>query len=245
MSVVQPGFDDKANIIVRNLAPELSQQELWDHFSKFGQIKSLKLEEFPDGKSRGFCFIQYVDKDSAEECIKLADRSELRGKKIEVTYHKNKEERYGDNLYVQNLPAGTTDKQLEEMFSGFGEIQSAAMQKNENGEVTRCGYVCFSPGHAAQKALEDMNKKKMDDGSFLIVSNHVYSGNAPEGFQKVLQKTFDSNLFIRNVPSSVSEEEVKKVFEKAGTIVSLKKKTGHQGEVKPAYVQYFILYADV
>lgn len=26
MSLVQPGFDDKANIIVRNLAPEMTQQ---------------------------------------------------------------------------------------------------------------------------------------------------------------------------------------------------------------------------
>lgn len=71
-----------------------------------------------------------------------------------------------------------------------------------------------------------MNKKQMDDGSFLIVSHHVYSGNAPEGFQKVLQKTFDSNLFVRNVPGSIPEEEVKKIFEKCGPIVSLKKKTG-------------------
>jgi RNA recognition motif-containing protein len=58
-----------------------------------------------------------------------------------------------------------------------------------------------------------------------------------------LQKTFDSNLFIRNVPSSVSEDEVKKVFEKVGPIVSLKKRTGKN--VQAAYVQYFILYADV
>ena len=71
-----------------------------------------------------------------------------------------------------------------------------------------------------------MNKKQMEDGSFLIVSHHVYSGNATsEGFQKVLQKPFDSNLFVRNVPSSVTEEEVKKVFEKCGPIVSLKRRT--------------------
>lgn len=84
----------------------------------------------------------------------------------------------------------------------------------------------------------------MEDGSFLIVSHHVYSGNAQEGFQKVLQKTFDSNLFVRNVPSSVTEEEVKKVFEKCGPIVSLKQRTAGKGK-NPAYVQYFVLYAEV
>jgi len=110
MSVVQPGFDDKANIIVQNIDPELSQLKLWDHFKQWGSIKSLKLEEFPDGKSRGFCFIQFHRKEDADRCIREADQNELNGMKIEVTTHKNKEERYGDNLYVQNLPQGIDDK---------------------------------------------------------------------------------------------------------------------------------------
>lgn len=244
MSVVQPGFDDKANIIVRNLSTDMTQQQLWDFFKHWGSIKSLKLEEFPDGKSRGFCFIQFHRKDDAERCIREAHQTDLAGKKIEVTHHKNKEERYGDNLYVQNLPQGTDDHMLAQMFAEFGQIESARIQRSDKGELTRQGFVCFNIGEAAQKALDAMNKKKMDDGSFLIVSNHVYSGNAPEGFQKVLQKTFDSNLFVRNVPGSVPEEEVKKTFEKVGAIVSLKKRTGTKFD-DAAYVQYFVLYADV
>ena len=51
-------------------------------------------------------------KEDAEACIAKADQTELDGKKIEVTNHKNKEERYGDNLYVQNLPVGIDDKKL-------------------------------------------------------------------------------------------------------------------------------------
>jgi len=75
---------------------------------------------FPDGKSRGFCFIQFERKEAADECIAKAHGQELAGKKIEVTFHKNKEARYGDNLYVQGLPVGTDDAKLEAMFSEFG-----------------------------------------------------------------------------------------------------------------------------
>ena len=77
MSLVQQGFDDKANVICRNLSAELTQQELCEHFSKYGKIKSLKLESFPDGKSRGFCYIQFESKEAAENCIKEGDKSEL------------------------------------------------------------------------------------------------------------------------------------------------------------------------
>ena len=58
-SLVSQGFEDKANIIVRNLSIELSQSDLCKHFEKYGKIKSLKLETFPNGKSRGFCYIQF------------------------------------------------------------------------------------------------------------------------------------------------------------------------------------------
>jgi RNA recognition motif-containing protein len=50
-------FASDANIIVRNLAPELSQDDLFKHFGQYGNIHSLKLETFHDGKSRGFCYI--------------------------------------------------------------------------------------------------------------------------------------------------------------------------------------------
>lgn len=50
-------MDPKANVLVRNIALEVTQQELFDAFVKFGPIRSCKLEMFPDGKSRGFGYI--------------------------------------------------------------------------------------------------------------------------------------------------------------------------------------------
>ena len=56
------------------------------------------------------------------------------------------------------------------MFREFGEVVSAHVQRGENDVLTRNGFVCFKPEGAAQAALDAMNKKKMEDGSFLIVS---------------------------------------------------------------------------
>ncbi len=41
-------------------------------------------------------------------------------------------------------------------------------------------------------------------------------------FHKVLQKIFDSNLSVRNVPSSVTEKEFNKVIANFGSNVSIK-----------------------
>lgn len=258
------GFEEKANIIARNLSAELTQSDLCDHFSKYGKIKSLKLETFTDGKSKEFCYIQFESKEAAEKCISEGNGSELAGKKIEVMIHQNKKERYGDsqqvarpekfnNLYVQNLPKGTDDAKLNEMFSEFGDILSANVKKAEDNNLSRNGFVCFKSEDSAQKALDAMNRKKLPDGEYLIVSQHVpkrtFEGDDKNGgaFQKVMQKTYESNLFVKNIPNVIEEDEVKKLFESVGPIVSLKKK--RQGKnftgSTPTYAQYFILYADL
>ena len=69
-----------------------------------------------------------------------------------------------------------------------------------------------------------MNKKRLPDGSFLLVSQHIskrdnqlqQNSKNPAPIQQNLTKTFDSNLFVKNVPSSVTEEEFKKLFETFG-----------------------------
>jgi len=99
------------------------------------------------------------------------------------------------------------------MFSEFGEVLSAHVQRGDSDDVmTRNGFVSFKqPEDAAKNALEAMNKKQMPDGSFLLVSQHVSKrsvdadGNTGGQFQKVMKKTFESNLFVKNVPSSVPE----------------------------------------
>jgi polyadenylate-binding protein len=59
-------MDPKANVLIRNIALDVTQKELFDTFVKFGAIKSCKLEVFPDGKSRGFGYISFESSETAE-----------------------------------------------------------------------------------------------------------------------------------------------------------------------------------
>jgi RNA recognition motif-containing protein len=60
------------------------------------------------------------------------------------------------------------------MFSDFGEIESVFIPKDEETkEPKEYGYVCFKNSEDAEKALENMNKTKMDDGNLLLVNRHV------------------------------------------------------------------------
>jgi hypothetical protein len=54
------------------------------------------------------------------------------------------------------------------MFAEHGEIQSAHVQAEKNS-----GFVCYKDPTSAANALVAMNKKRLADGSFLLVSQHI------------------------------------------------------------------------
>lgn len=114
-------FDAKANLIVTGLNKEITQQEFYDIFCKFGKIRSCKLEIFTTGESRGFGYVQYDKQEEAKEAIDTLNNQMLKEKKVEVKLLVNKKERVGgidgfNNLFVKNLIQGTDDSQLREMF---------------------------------------------------------------------------------------------------------------------------------
>ena len=56
------------------------------------------------------------------------------------------------------------------MFSEFGEIISAHVQRGDEDQFKDYGYVSFKETASAATAVEKMNKTKLDDGSILLVN---------------------------------------------------------------------------
>lgn len=114
-------FDPEGNVIVKNLANNLTQKEIYSFFTAYGKIVSLKLETFADNKSRGFCYIQFEKSEEANDCIEKANGTIFGDKEIVVMKHEkrgvrpNTETRF-TNLFIKNLEAGTDDEKLKAMF---------------------------------------------------------------------------------------------------------------------------------
>lgn len=72
-------------LFVGNLPFNITEEKLKEIFEKYGEIKSLKLITDRDtGKSRGFAFVEYADKDSANKAIKEYNGQTLDGRSIVV-----------------------------------------------------------------------------------------------------------------------------------------------------------------
>ena len=47
------------------------------------------------------------------------------------------------------------------------------MQRDDENNLKDYGYVCFAEPDNAERAMQEMNKKELTEGTFLIVNRHI------------------------------------------------------------------------
>ena len=73
------------NIYVGNLPYAITEEELNDAFSEFGDVSSVSIikDKF-SGQSKGFGFVEMPDDSAAEEAIEALNERELKGRNLRV-----------------------------------------------------------------------------------------------------------------------------------------------------------------
>ena len=66
-------------------------------------------------------------------------------------------------LYVGNLPWSIDDQKLNDIFSEFGNVESASViSDRQSGRSKGFGFVEFGNDEEAKKAMESMNEKEVE-----------------------------------------------------------------------------------
>ena len=188
-------IDPKCNLLVKNLSPQVSAHLLWNTFIQFGDIRSSKLMIDIMGESKGFGFISYYKAEDSLKAINSLNDTELGGKKIKINYlEKGRQHAVKrNNIYVKEIPKKNFgDKELIELFSKFGKINSAIVLKDEKGESKGFGFVCFEKSEDAEKAQKEMNGKQIFENAEnkLYVSFALKKAERKEELIKMKERMF-------------------------------------------------------
>ncbi|PWY95541.1 polyadenylate binding protein [Aspergillus sclerotioniger CBS 115572] len=141
------------NVYIKNLDPEIEDDEFRKMFEVFGEITSATLSRDQEGKSRGFGFVNFSTHESAQAAVDEMNDKEIRTQKLYVGRAQKKHEReeelrkqyeaarlekaskyQGVNLYVKNLTDDIDDEKLRELFGPYGTITSAKVMRDTNVE---------------------------------------------------------------------------------------------------------------
>ncbi|XP_061629443.1 RNA-binding protein 28 [Phyllopteryx taeniolatus] len=76
----------KARLIIRNLSFKCSEKELMEVFGKFGEVLEAKIPLKPDGKMRGFAFVQFKTMSGAAKGLQTMNLKEIKGRQVAVDW---------------------------------------------------------------------------------------------------------------------------------------------------------------
>ncbi|CAE7658714.1 sqd, partial [Symbiodinium necroappetens] len=80
--------DDKSNIVfVGGLRKSTTEDKVAGHFSKFGQVDSVDIKRLPDGTSRGFAFVKFVEVESIAKVLEAQSSHMIDNKWVAVKPH--------------------------------------------------------------------------------------------------------------------------------------------------------------
>jgi polyadenylate-binding protein len=167
------------NVYVKNIDPDVTDEEFNALFEKFGVITSSSLARDEDGKGRGFGFVNFEDHEAANRASDELNDKDFHGKQLYVGRAQKKHERaeelrkqyaqakaeklnkyQGVNLFIKNIADEVDDEALRERFSDYGNITSAKIMTDpETGKSKGFGFVCFSNPDEATKAVSEMNQQ--------------------------------------------------------------------------------------
>ena len=214
-------IDPRCNLLVKNLSPQVSAHLLWNTFIKYGDVRSSKLMIDIMGESKGFGFISYYRWEDAMKAKEQLNDKDLLGKNLKINFLEKGRRHVvkKNNIYVKEIPKKNfTEKELIELFSKFGKINSAVILKDEKGESKGFGFVCFEKPEDAEKAKNEMNGKKVFDNveNKLYVSFALKKAERKEELIKMKEKLFKESQKMTIYAKIQDDEAIKtdEIFKK-------------------------------
>lgn len=78
--------DKKARLIIRNLSFKCSEEDLKTTFTQYGTVLEVNIPRKPDGKMRGFAFVQFKNLLEAGKALKSMNMKEIKGRTVAVDW---------------------------------------------------------------------------------------------------------------------------------------------------------------
>ncbi|XP_016045131.1 RNA-binding protein 28 isoform X1 [Erinaceus europaeus] len=78
--------DKKARLIIRNLSFKCTEDDLKTAFTQHGTVLEVNIPRKPDGKMRGFAFVQFKNLLEAGKALKIMNMKEIKGRTVAVDW---------------------------------------------------------------------------------------------------------------------------------------------------------------
>jgi polyadenylate-binding protein len=208
------------SLYVGDLEWSVTDSQLYDMFNQLGQVVSVRVcRDMTTRRSLGYGYVNYANPQDAGRALEVLNFTPVNGKSIRIMYsHRDPSVRKSGsgNIFIKNLDKAIDHKALHDTFSAFGNILSCKIATDNFGESKGYGFVQYETEESAQTAIEKLNGMLLND-------KQVFVGPFLRKQERDLavDKSKFTNIYVKNLSESTTEEELKKTFGEFGQITSV------------------------
>ncbi|XP_050441628.1 RNA-binding protein 28 [Adelges cooleyi] len=214
----------RGRLIIRNLPFTTNEEQLQEHFSKFGELNDVKLLKKPDGKLIGCGFVQFVVKQNAAKAIAHTSGKDFLGRSIVVDWAIPKC-KY-ETIHKPAVEAKNTIKEEVEIKEETLSSDDNDDEKKEEIHKSKTleDYLAIEPQNdVKEENLVDFEEGDLENDTSLKRKNTEDNESVTTTENKKRFKSHDVKegltVFLRNVSFSVNNDELKRFLkEKFGPI---------------------------
>jgi len=207
-----------ASLYVGDLLPEVNESTLFELFKTVGPVASIRVcRDSITRRSLGYAYVNYHVISDAERALDLLNYKDIKGKPCRIMWSQRDPavRRSGQgNIFIKNLDKTIDNKILYDTFSSFGNILSCKIAYDEHGNSKGYGFVHYDTHEAAEEAIKVTNGKSLN-GKKAYVGLFV-----PKKDRVKEQSPKWTNIYVKNVAKTVTDDKFKEIFSKFGTITS-------------------------
>ena len=209
-------------LFISELPDNIIDSELQDFFADYkSDIHMMQIDRnqkmydlFNTRKPKATIIFKTHEK--AEEARNKLNMRRLKGKALNIMWHERDNSiRYNNkaNIFVKGISLNANPREVYELFAKFGEIISAKICEDEDGNLLGYGYINYYNLDSAENAIANLNKTKFKDSELEV--EHFQKKN-----ERLQVPQENSSIYIKNIPNKFSKiEDLKELFSKYGKIV--------------------------
>lgn len=216
-----PASQPNTSLYVGELDPTVTEAMLYEIFSMIGPVASIRVcRDAVTRRSLGYAYVNYLNAADAERALEQLNYSLIKSKACRIMWSQRDPSlrKTGQgNIFIKNLDETIDNKALHDTFAAFGDILSCKVATDETGASKGYGFVHYVTGESAEAAIKGVNGMQLND-KVVFVGIHVPRRERQAKIDEVRSQY--TNLYVKNLPTETTTEELNEVFGKFGPITS-------------------------
>ena len=196
-------------LFVSGLYEGINEKDIREHFEPFGTITDIFILRNKKKKSRGCCFVGFLNKLEASNALRLCNKTYLGTRRINVTLATTKQPKQTNKSPIRtasNLKPSTASKPTPKSreYQQFVRLSKSAANANS-----------VSSDKLIDEFMEDSDDSNEEDTTDQDEANKV------ENKQQTISNCKVDEIFIRNLPFITTDEDLYEFFNEFGDISSV------------------------